>query len=67
MAARQYAVRLARDGDADPICAIYNEGIEDRATLETDLRTPDERRHWLASRDTRHPVIVAESDGTVVG
>jgi phosphinothricin acetyltransferase len=67
MAARHYQVRLARDGDADPICAIYNEGIDDRATLETELRTPDERRRWLASHDARHPVIVAESDGAVVG
>src|SRR5207253_10133415 len=30
------------------------------ATLETELRTPDERRQWLESRDARHPVIVAE-------
>ena len=55
-------VRLATPDDADAICRIYNQGIEDRvATLETELRTPDERRAWLASRSPRHPVIVAES------
>jgi L-amino acid N-acyltransferase YncA len=56
-----YRLRLATAADAEAICRIYNQGIEDRvATLETEQRTPDERRQWLASRDTRHPVIVAE-------
>ena len=56
-----YRLRLASPADAEAICRIYNQGIEDRvATLETELRTPDERRQWLASRGTRHPVIVAE-------
>ena len=56
-----YRLRLATAPDAEAICRIYNQGIEDRvATLETELRTPDERRQWLASRGPRHPVIVAE-------
>lgn len=56
-----YRLRLASAADAEAICRIYNQGIEDRvATLETELRTPDERRQWLAGRDARHPVIVAE-------
>lgn len=67
MVARQYSVRLARADDADAICAIYNEGIADRATLETEPRTPQERRSWLADRDARHAVVVVESDGVVVG
>jgi L-amino acid N-acyltransferase YncA len=58
-----YRLRLAMASDAEAICRIYNQGIEDRiATLETELRTPDERREWLASRSPRHPVIVAEDD-----
>ncbi len=57
-----YRVQPATATDAEAICHIYNQGIEDRvATLETELRTPDERRQWLADRDARHPVIVAES------
>ena len=56
-----YRLRLATASDAEAICRIYNQGIEDRvATLETELRTPDERRQWLANRSPRHPVIVAE-------
>jgi len=56
-----YRVRLAAPADAEAICRIYNQGIEDRvATLETELRTPEERRQWLSARSPRHPVIVAE-------
>jgi len=65
-------IRLARPDDAEALCRIYNQGIEDRvATLETELRTPEERRQWLAARGPRHPVIVAETTlpgpGEVVG
>jgi phosphinothricin acetyltransferase len=55
-------LRLAREADAEAICRIYNQGIEDRlATLESELRTAEERRKWLASRGPRHPVVVAET------
>ena len=61
-------IRAAGADDAGAICAIYNQGIADRiATLDTALRTSDERRAWLAERGERHPVIVAEASGTVVG
>jgi L-amino acid N-acyltransferase YncA len=61
-------LRPAVDGDADAICRIYNQGIEDgQATLETTLRTPDERRAWLEGRGSRHPVLVAERGSAVVG
>src|SRR3989449_9136259 len=63
-----YPVRPATAADADAICRIYNQGIEDRvATLETELRTPAERRQWLANPSPRHPVIVAETNGEIVG
>ena len=63
----RYSVRQATAEDAEAIAVIYNEGIADRATLETEPRTPAERRSWLAARDARHPVVVVESDGVVVG
>jgi L-amino acid N-acyltransferase YncA len=54
--------------DAAAIATIYNQGIVDRiATLETQERTPEERLQWLATRGPRHPVLVAELDGAVVG
>lgn len=62
------SIRPARFDDAAAICEIYNQGIEDRlATLETRPRSAEERREWLASRDVRHPVLVAERGGTVLG
>ena len=62
------AIRPATEADADAICTIYNQGITDRvATLDTALRTPAERRSWLADRGARQPVIVAEAGGAVVG
>lgn len=56
-----YRVRPATAADAAAIARIYNQGIEDRTgTLETQLRTPEERREWLAARGARFPVVVAE-------
>ena len=44
-------IRNATAGDVAAIARIYNEGIEDRvATLETTLRSPEERAAWLANR-----------------
>jgi len=61
-------LRPAVAADADAICTIFNQGIADRlATLETALRTPAERREWLADRGPRHPVVVAETAGAVIG
>jgi len=62
-------IREAIRADAAAIASIYNQGIEDRAaTLETQLRTPEERAEWLAARGPRHPVLVAvDSLGAIVG
>jgi phosphinothricin acetyltransferase len=58
-------VRPATDDDAAAIAAVYNQGIEDRtATFETRLRTPDDVCCWIGGR---HPVVVVEDAGTVVG
>ena len=59
-------VRAGIAGDADAICAIYNQGIEDRiATFETRLRTPAGIEGWFAPGAL--PVVVAEEDGRVLG
>ena len=61
-------IRTASLDDAAAICRIYNQGIQDRvATLETEERTPEERALWLGAHGPRHPVLVAEGDGHVVG
>ena len=62
-----YTLRPAVESDATAICDIYNQGIEDRlATLESETRTPEERRQWVAARGPRHPVVVAEDGGRVI-
>lgn len=61
-------IRDATEVDVDAICAIHNQGIADRiATLDTTLRVPADTRTWLSERGPRHPVLVAELDGAVVG
>jgi phosphinothricin acetyltransferase len=61
-------LRAATVDDAEAICTIFNQGITDRvATLDTALRTPAERRGWLAERGRRHPVMVAAADAVIVG
>jgi phosphinothricin acetyltransferase len=61
-------IRDAGPEDAAALALIYSQGIVDRvATLETDERSPEERRAWLAGRDPRHPVLVAEVNDQVVG
>jgi L-amino acid N-acyltransferase YncA/DNA-binding transcriptional ArsR family regulator len=61
------AIRDATAADAAAIARIYNQGIEDRvATLETQLRTPEERAEWMAARGPRHPVLVATDEGGAV-
>lgn len=68
---KEYRMRIreATGEDAPAITRIYNQGIEDRsATLETQLRSSEERAAWLAARGPRHPVLVAlDSAETVVG
>lgn len=60
-------LRPAEDVDAAAIGAIYDEGIAGgSATFATGTHDAAERRAWLAARDERAPVWVAERDGAVV-
>jgi L-amino acid N-acyltransferase YncA len=60
-------VRLATTADVPAITRIYNQGIEEQCTLETELRTYEERHQWLTTRNNRHPVTVAVRQGEVIG
>lgn len=60
-------IRPARPDDAAAIASIYNQGIEERiATFETEPRSAEEMRAWLAEKEGRYPVVVAERAGRVV-
>src|SRR5207253_8991613 len=62
----QVTVRPAEPHDAPAIAAIYNEGIGDCiATSQTRLHAPDDFTERIGNR--RYPLLVAESDGEVVG
>jgi phosphinothricin acetyltransferase len=61
-------IRRATLQDADAIAAIYNEAVQNStATFDTESKTEEDRREWLESHDDRHPVLVAECDGQIVG
>lgn len=61
-------IRRAIPADMDAVTAIYNEAIlTTTATFDTEPKTAAERTLWFQAHDQRHPVLVAEVDGAVVG
>jgi phosphinothricin acetyltransferase len=60
-------VRPARADDVEAIARIYNQGIEERvATFETEPRSAEDMLGYLAEREGRYPVLVAETEGQVL-
>ena len=61
-------VRRADLTDAQRICEIYNREVEHTTvTLDMVPRTLDEQRRYIAERSGGLAVLVAESDGEIVG
>ena len=61
-------IRKARLSDVNAITKIYNEAIRTTtATFDTRPKNVRDRLQWLKSHGKRHPVIVAELNGIVVG
>jgi L-amino acid N-acyltransferase YncA len=61
-------VRPARLSDLPAITEIYNEAIlNTTATFDTEPKTETEQTAWFNAHDDRHPILVAELDGAVVG
>ena len=61
-------VRPAAIADLKVITAIYNEAILTTvATFDTEPKSEVEREVWFAAHDTRHPILVAQIDGVVIG
>jgi phosphinothricin acetyltransferase len=62
----ELSIRPASPDDVEAIARIYSQGIRGRqATFETRERTAADVLPWLG--DPRHPVLVAEADGRVLG
>lgn len=61
-------VRRAALKDLAGITEIYNEAIlKTVATFDTNPKTVDEQKPWFESHDSKHPILVAEQDGKIVG
>ena len=68
MLAAELVIRPARCDDAAAIASILNEAIAGRAsTAQLDPVDAQERQAWLRRHGGRHPVWVAENDGTIAG
>ena len=63
-----FTIRDAKITDAGSIADIYNEAIlSTTATFDTEPKSANDRKIWLEEHDDRHPVIVAEVEGRIVG
>ncbi|MBE7470305.1 MAG: N-acetyltransferase [Anaerolineae bacterium] len=61
-------IRPAQLTDLAAITAIYNEAILTTvATFDTEPKSESERAVWFSAHDARHPILVAEIEGQVVG
>ena len=61
-------IRRAELGDVPAITEIYNEAIlTTTATFDTEVKTVAFQEQWFRSHGPRHPILVAELDGRVVG
>ena len=68
MVDKRIEIRLATRDDLDAITDIYNEAIETTtATFDTEPKTVDEQLRWFEKHTGRHPIYVADADGTILG
>jgi L-amino acid N-acyltransferase YncA len=62
------SIRRAEPGDLGAITEIYNEAVlTTDASFDTEPKTEDEQGTWFMKHGPKHPIIVAEMDGTVTG
>ncbi len=63
-----WTIRPAQLSDLNTITEIYNEAIRTTtATFDTEPKTKDEQKAWFDSHGPRYPILVAESNGVVIG
>ena len=61
-------IRPAIESDIFAITDIYNEAIlNTTATFDTETKSVDDRLAWFRNHDNKHPIIVAEIEGRIVG
>ncbi len=61
-------IRRAALPDLEAITEIYNQAILNTvATFDTETKTAGGQRAWFEQHGDRHPILVAEQDGVIVG
>lgn len=61
-------IRPATISDLQTITDIYNEAIlNTTATFDTETKTAEQQKGWFNNHDEKHPIVVAEENGTVIG
>jgi L-amino acid N-acyltransferase YncA len=61
-------IRPAESQDLQSILDIYNEAVQNTvATFDTEPRSMTQQKAWFEHHGRRHPVLVAEEEGAVVG
>lgn len=61
-------IRPAAWDDLPVIVEIYNEAVlTTTATFDTEPKTVEERAEWFQAHGERHPLLVAQKNGQVVG
>ena len=62
------SIRPATEADQQAIMDIYNESVvNNTATFDTEVRTPEKQMEWFRNHKKNHPVVVGEKDGRVIG
>jgi len=61
-------IRPATNSDIPEITAIYNDAIQNTtATFDTEVKTEEQQVKWFNEHGEKHPVLVAEDQGKVIG
>jgi L-amino acid N-acyltransferase len=65
---QRLTIRSATLDDLQAIMDIYNDAIlHTTATFDVEAKTLEDRRAWFKEHDEKHPLIVAEMGGGVLG
>jgi L-amino acid N-acyltransferase YncA len=63
-----FSIRSATESDLSAISGIYNHYVlSSTCTYQEELESLEDRKQWFNDHDERHPIIVAEANGNVVG
>lgn len=61
-------IRRMTADDMVAVTGIYNEAVRTTtATFDTEEKSPEDRKRWFLSHGPKHPVLVSELGGKVVG